>query len=117
MISSSYSNSSEVKAGMSEVRRLPRIGFSSCAVPTFSRVQGILNRGYKSSFWNVPEWRMHTRTIPSTSMKMREAEVQSSYSSEVCGMREIELAYWKSQVEQDECESSSSLIFRMRKHT
>ena len=31
--------------------------------------------------------------------KMREAEVQSLYSSEVHGMCEIELAYRKSQVE------------------
>ena len=53
--SSSYSISSEVKAGSSEVRRFPGIGFSSCAVPTFSHVQGILNGGHESSFQNVPE--------------------------------------------------------------
>ena len=40
--------------------------------------------------------------IPSMSAKVREAEVQSSYSSEVYGMHEIELAYWKSRVERDE---------------
>ena len=45
---------------------------------------------------------MHTGTIPSTNMKTREAEVQSSYSLEVCGMRETELAYQKSRVERDE---------------
>ena len=53
--SSSYSNSSEVKAGSVEVWRFPGIGFSLCAVPTFGCVQGILNGGHKSSFWNVPE--------------------------------------------------------------
>ena len=40
-----------------------------------------------------------TGMIPSTSVKVREAEVQSSYSSEVCRMCEIELAYRKSRVE------------------
>ena len=100
--SSGYSKSSEVKAGMSEVQRFPGIGFSSCAAPTFSRVQGILNGGHESSFWNAPKWRMCTGTNPSMSTKMREAEVWSSYSSEVCRMCEIELAYQKSQVERDE---------------
>ena len=47
------------------------------------------------------EQRMHTRMIPGTSTKTREAEVQSLYSLEVCGMHEIELAYQKSQVERD----------------
>ena len=37
-----------------------------------------------------------TGMVPSTSAKGREAEVQSSYSSEVHGMRKIELAYRKS---------------------
>ena len=37
--SSSYPNSSEVKARSSEVQRFPGIGFSLCAVPTFSRIQ------------------------------------------------------------------------------
>ena len=77
---------------MSEVWRFPGNGFSLCAVPTFSRVQGISNGGYESGFWNMPEQRMCTGTIPSTSVKMREVEVQSLYSSEVRGMREIELA-------------------------
>ena len=81
---------------MSEVRRFPGIGFSLCAVPTFSRIQGILNGGYESSFQNAPERMIHTRTIMSTSMKTREAEVQSSYSLEVRGMCGTELAYWKS---------------------
>ena len=81
--SSSYSNSSEVKARMSGVQRFPGIGFSSCAAPTLSRIQGILNRGYKLSFQNVPEQRMYTGMIPSMSVKMREAEVQSLYSLEV----------------------------------
>ena len=35
---------------------------------------------------------MCTGMIPSTNAKMREAEVQSLYSSEVHGMHEIELA-------------------------
>ena len=69
MSSSSYSNSLEVKAGMSEVQRFPGIGASPCAAPTFSRVQGILNGGYESSFWNAPERRMCTRTILSTSVR------------------------------------------------
>ena len=43
--SSSYSKSSGIKAGNSEVRRVPGNGFSSCAAPTFSCVQGILNGG------------------------------------------------------------------------
>ena len=41
--SSNYSSSSEVKVGSLEMRRVPGIGFSSCAVPTCSHVQGILN--------------------------------------------------------------------------
>ena len=45
MSSSGYSSSLEVKAGNSEVWRFPGIGFSSCAAPTFSRVQGISNGG------------------------------------------------------------------------
>ena len=102
MGSSGYSNSLEVKVGMSEVWRFPGIGFSSCAAPTFSCVQGISNGGYESSFQNVPEQRMCTGTIPSMSTKTREAEVLSSYSLEVRGMCETELAYQKSRVEQDE---------------
>ena len=81
---------------MSEVQRFPGNGFSSCTAPTFSCIQGILNGGYESSFHNALEQRMCTGTIPSTSMKMREAEVQSSYSLEVRRMCELELAYWKS---------------------
>ena len=53
--SSGYSNSSEIKVGNSEVQRFPGIGFSSCAAPTFSRVQGISYGGYKPSFQNAPE--------------------------------------------------------------
>ena len=86
--SSSYSNFLEVKAGMLEVRRFPGIGFSSCAAPTFSHVQGISTGGYKLGFRNAPEWRMHTGMIPGMSMKMREAEVQSLCSLEVHRMRE-----------------------------
>ena len=56
MSSSSYSNSSEVKAGNSEVRRFPGIGFSSCAVPTFSHIQGISYRGFELSFQDALEW-------------------------------------------------------------
>ena len=77
---------------MSEVRRFPGIGFSSCAAPTFSCGQAILNGGYESSFWNALEWRLCTRTILSMSAKSRETEVQSLYSSEVHRMHEIELA-------------------------
>ena len=54
--SSGSSNSSEIKVGKLEVRRFPGIGFSSCAAPTFSRIQGISYRGYESSFRNAPEW-------------------------------------------------------------
>ena len=43
--SSSYLKSSEIKARNSEVRRVPGNGFSSCAAPTFSRIQGISNGG------------------------------------------------------------------------
>ena len=46
--SSGYSNSSEIKVGNLEVWRFPGIGFSSCAAPTFSCVQGISSGGYKS---------------------------------------------------------------------
>ena len=63
---------------------------------------GYFERRYGLSFRNALEQRMCTGTIPSTSTKMREAEVQSSYSSEVRGMRELELAYQKSWVEWDE---------------
>ena len=55
MSSSSYSNSSEVKARSVEVQRFPGIGFSSCAVPTFGCIQGISNGGHELSFWNMPE--------------------------------------------------------------
>ena len=74
------------------VRRFPGIGFSSCAAPTFSHIQGISNGGYKLSFQNVPEWRMHTGMITSMSVKSRETEVQSLYSLEARGMCRIELA-------------------------
>ena len=90
--SSSYSSSSEVKVRSLEVWRFPGIGFSSCAALTFSCVQGILNGGYELGFRNTPEWRKCTGTILSMSVKMREAEVQSLYGSEVRGMRKIELA-------------------------
>ena len=97
--SSSYLNSLEVKARMSEAWWFPGIGFSSCAAPTFSHIQGILNGGYELSFKNAPEWRMCTGMIPSMSAKSRETEVQSLYSLEEHRMHEIELAYQKSQVE------------------
>ena len=74
------------------MRRFPGIGFSLCAAPTFSNVQGISNGGYELGFQNAPEWRMCTGMIPSMNMKSKEMEVQSLNSSEVCGMREIELA-------------------------
>ena len=77
MSSTSYSSSSEVNIGSSEVRRFPGIGFSLCAVPAFSRIQGILNGGYELSFWNTPEWRKRTGTIPSTSAMVSMTEVQS----------------------------------------
>ena len=73
--SSSYSNSSEVKAGSSEVQRFPGIGFSSCAAPTFSRVQGISNRGM-NEFPECAGMEMCTGMIPSTNTKTREAEVR-----------------------------------------
>ena len=57
-----------------EVGRFPGIGFSLCAVPTFNRVQGILNRGFESSFQNVLEWRECTGMILSTSVGEREME-------------------------------------------
>ena len=55
----------------------PGIGFSLCAVPTFNCFQGILDRGHESSFQKVPDWRACTGMILSTSMIMREMEVQS----------------------------------------
>ena len=85
---SSYSKSSEIKAGSSEVWRFPGIGFSSCAAPTFGCIQGISNRGtnrVSGMCWNG----MCTGTILSMSTKTREAEVRSTYSSEVRGMREV----------------------------
>ena len=81
---SSYLSSSEVKAGSSEMWRFPGIGFSSCAVPTFSRLQGISNGGYESSFRNVPEQRKCARTNLSTSAK---AGVMEVLSLEFRGMR------------------------------
>ena len=45
MSSSSYSKSPEIKAKNLEVQRVPGNGFSSCAAPTFSRIQGISNGG------------------------------------------------------------------------
>ena len=52
--SSSYSNSLEIKVRNLEVWRFPGNGFSSCAAPTFSHVQGISYGGYESSFRNAP---------------------------------------------------------------
>ena len=103
-----------------EVQRFPGIGFSSCAVPTFDRIQGILNGGYKLSFWNVLDWREHTGTTSSMSMKVREMEVQSRRAWRDVECTRIDTAYLicrKSRVEQDKHESSSSLLFRMQKHT
>ena len=77
MSSASYSSSSEVKVGSSEVRRFSGIGFSLCTAPTFSHIQGISNGGYKLSFQNTLEWRKCTGTIPSTSAKVRVMEVQN----------------------------------------
>ena len=68
-----------------EVQRVPGIGFSSCAMPTFNCVQGILDGGYELSFWKVPEWRKHTRRVPSTSQRVSEMEVQSKKCAEVLG--------------------------------
>ena len=61
--SSSYSSSSEVKAGNSEVRRVPGNGFSSCAAPTFSRVQGISNGG-RNGFPECVGTEICTGTVP-----------------------------------------------------
>ena len=112
--SSSYSSSSEVKTGNSEVRRVPGIGFSSCAAPTFSRVQGILNGG-RNGFPECVGMEICTGMVLSTSTKMRGMEVRSSCGSEVHRMHRIELSYRKSRVERDEYELG--LIFRMQKHT
>ena len=56
-----------------EVQRFPGIGFSLCTVPTFNRIQGILDRGYKLSF-QVPEQRECTGMILSTSLRLSEME-------------------------------------------
>ena len=86
--SSSYSSSLEVKAGNSEVWRVPGNGFSSCAAPTFSCIQGISNRG-TNEFPECTRMEMCTGMTPSTNMKMREVEIRSTYSSEVRGMHEV----------------------------
>ena len=65
------------RARSSEMRRIPGIGFSSCAAPTFSHVQGISYGGYKLGFWNALEQRKCTEMILSTSAKVGETEVQS----------------------------------------
>ena len=88
--SSSYSSSLEVKAGNSEVRRVPGNGFSSCAAPTFSRVQGISNGG-RNGFPECVGMEICTGTIPNTRVKMRGTEVRSSCGSEVRRMRGTEL--------------------------
>ena len=89
--SSSYSSSSEVKARNSEVQRVPGNGFSSCAVPTFSRVQGISNGG-QNGFPERVRTEICTGTIPNTRVRTRGTEVWSSCGSEVCRMRRIELS-------------------------
>ena len=91
MSSSSYSSSSEVKAGNSEVWRVPGNGFSSCAAPTFSHVQGISNRG-QNGFPDCVGTEICTRTIPNTRVRARGTEVRSSCGSEVRRMRGIELS-------------------------
>ena len=88
--SSSYSSSSEVKARNSEVWRVPGNGFSSCAAPTFSRIQGISNGG-RNGFPECVGTELCTRTIPNTRVKMRGTEVRSSCGSEVHRMRGTEL--------------------------
>ena len=94
--SSSYSSASEVKVGSLEVRRFPGIGFSSCAAPTFSHIQGISNGGYELSFQNALEWRKCTRTIPSMSAKVRVMEVCGMCG---CAGIGIELIWKSSRVE------------------
>ena len=91
MSSSSYSSSSEVRAGNLEVRRVPGNGFSLCAAPTFSRVQGILNRG-RNGFPECVGMEICTGTIPNTRVRTRGTEVRSSCGLEVCRMHGIELS-------------------------
>ena len=91
MSSSSYSSSSEVKAGNSEVRRVPGNGFSLCAAPTFSRVQGISNRG-RNGFPECVGMEICTGTIPNTRVRTRGTEVRSSCGLEVHRMRGIALS-------------------------
>ena len=97
--SSGYSNSSEVKVGMSEVQRFPGIGFARVL-----HLPSVVSRVFQTevTIWVSRmhrKWRMCTGMIPSTSMKLREMEVQSLYSLEVCGMCETELAYRRSRGE------------------
>ena len=80
--SSSYLHSLEVKAGSSEVQRFPGTGFSSCAAPTFSCVQGISNGG-RNGFPECVRTEICTATIPNTRVRMRGMEVRSSCGSEV----------------------------------
>ena len=99
--SSSYSSSSEVKARNSEVRRVPGNGFSSCAAPTFSHVQGISNRG-QNRFPDCVGTEICTGTIPNTRVSMRGTEVWSSCGLEVrriCGI-ELSLAEESSRMRQ-----------------
>ena len=91
MSSSSYSSSSEIKAGNSEVRRVPGNGFSSCAAPTFSRVQGISNGG-RNGFPECVRMEICTGTILNTRVSMGGTEVRSSCGSEVRRMHGIELS-------------------------
>ena len=98
--SSSYLKSSEIKAGNSEVRRVPGNGFSSCAVPTFSRVQGISNGGRNrfpefAGMESVPEqFRVQVRR-----REKRRFGVRIVRRCAECARKD--LAHRKSQVERD----------------
>ena len=73
-------------------------------------------------FWKVPEQRKRTGMIPSTSTRVSETEVQSKstevYGSVECARKRLELFRAKVELsKQDKLSMSSSLIFRMQKHT
>ena len=86
-----YTSSSEVKARNSEVRRVPGNGFSSCAAPTFSRIQGISYGGW-NGFPECVGMEICTGTSPNTIEKRRGTEVQSSRDLEERGLHGTELS-------------------------
>ena len=88
--SSDYSSSSEVKAGSSEVGSFLELA-SARALCLPSVASRVFQTEVQIEFPEHAGMEKCTGMVPSTSTKVWEVEVQSSYSLEVCRMRGVEL--------------------------